>query len=345
MAYLFLPRIFLFLSLLFVTTYCSGVSLDVEVRSAAEPYSISVVSLDAHFYGVRSAERSAVSHFQVPKSNYVVVEVRFASGYVLSRTVPVSNPGASSRIKVVLSRNDAHHALDLSLERHTVSAKRLPHEVSLARAVGAFESRMESGDYGQAEAILWDLIESQPESALAWNNLGALRLATGDKEMAVEYFQRAIQLRDCTFESNLNLSRVKFELGHYPSALEYAREAGRIRRGHPAALAQESGVLLAMERYIDAKPLLEELLQVDPHNTSFPDLGLAVVLDHLGERIVAAEHVAAWARKHPNHPDAERLLSQAQRAVSEEVKTAENAVYKLGRRRPGAHLLTPSQRD
>jgi len=296
--------------------------LDIEVRGATVPYSISVVSLDSMFYGVRTETRGSVSRFRIPAPGYVVVELRFASGHVLARTVPLANVTAK-RARIVLSRGDAILALDLMNASHTVSAKSLGRETNLARSIALFEEQMEAGKLNAAEAALWQLADSQPGSPLPWNNLGALRLATGNLEEAATFLQRALQICDWSFETNLNLSRVKLAQGDRQGALIFARKSSRIRPGHPSALAQEAGTLLQMERFLDARPLLEDLLRTDPYHATFPDLGLAVVLEHLGESDDAARSVLAWADKHPLHPSVASLRQQAERTLLDQKVSVE----------------------
>lgn len=211
-----------------------------------------------------------------------MVEVRFSSGHVLSRTVQVANGSSGGRIRVVLSREDAVFARDLNQAVRSISAKQLAVEAQVAQRVSRFESEMEAGRLAAAEKHLWELTELHPDSALAWNNLGAIQLARGNTDQAADLFRRALQADSGCFESNLNYSRVSLRQGRLEAALKYAREAGRIRRGHPAALAQESSVLLLMERYVETRPVLEELLRVDPYHGSFPELGLSVVLAESG---------------------------------------------------------------
>ncbi|MCW5966445.1 MAG: tetratricopeptide repeat protein [Bryobacterales bacterium] len=287
------------------------------MRNAYEPYSVAVAALEGTYYGVRTEARGTVSRFTMPPAGYAMVEVRFTSGHVLSRTVRMEGVASDGRIRVVLSREDAIFAHDLNKAVRSISAKQLAVETQLARMVARFEAEMEAGHLDAAEERLWELTELYPEGALAWNNLGAIELARGNREHAADYFRRALQADSGCFESNLNFSRVNMLQGRLETALKYAREAGKVRRGHPSALAQESSVLLLMERYVEARSVLEELLRVDPYHGSFPELGLAVVLEELGERTEAAQHVMAWTERHPQHPETQTLRGRARQALKE----------------------------
>lgn len=300
-------------------------SLDVEVKDANEPYSVAVAVLESTFYGVRTEARGAVSRFTIPPAgyamvppSYAVVEVRFSSGHVLSRTVQIPNAPSGGRIRVMVSREDAIFARDLNQAARSISAEELAVEAQVGEIVARFEKEMEAGRLGAAEEQLRQLAELHPHSALAWNNLGAIQLARGNTDQAAELFSRALQADSGCFESNLNFSRVNMRQGRLETALKYAREAGRIRRGHPAALAQESHVLLLMKRYVETRPVLEELLRIDPYHGSFPELGLSVVLEEMGERAEAARYVLAWAERHPRHKETQTLRQRAQQALKEE---------------------------
>lgn len=300
--------------------HAAGTLLEVDVRDAREPYRVAVVSLQSAHYGTRAEPMGAVTRFQLPPTGYVFVEIQFASGYVLARTVQLPEPARQQRTRVVFHRADAVFAKDLNQATKTISAAALANERQVLELVERFEAQMEAGSIQEAEAMLWELLEIQPGSVLAWNNLGAIALAHGELSEATSHFQRAFESDSGSFEANLNLSRVHITQGNLDLAQRYSNQALKIRPDHPSALAQRAQVMLLMERYLEAKPLLETLLRVDPHHGSFPELGLSVVMDHLGEPLEASRYVMAWAERHPRHPENDRLRQRA-RAQAKQAQT------------------------
>ncbi|MCU0227554.1 MAG: tetratricopeptide repeat protein [Bryobacterales bacterium] len=288
----------------------AAMQLEVDARDAREPYKVTVIALQDAVYATRTEMQGAITRFQFPATSYVFVELQYASGFVLARTVQLA-PANAPRARVVLRREDAVFAQDLQNSFHTVAVSSLASERQMLAMVDRFEAHMETGATKEAVDLLWEMTEIQPGSVLAWNNLGAIAFAQGRLEEANGHFRRALEISPGSFEANLNLSRVHVAKGELDRANRHAREAARIRPGHPSALAQHVQVLLLMERYLEAKPLLETLLRVDPHHGSFPELGLSVVLDHLGEPLEAARCVLAWADRHPGHPENQRLRKRA----------------------------------
>lgn len=289
--------------------------LEVEVRGSREPYSVSVANGRIFHYAVRNERASTVSKFTVPDDNYVVVEVQFAGGYVLCHTVNLAMTPAKERRRVTLDRDHAIYAADLVQRSHTVAVAGLASETEQMDTVYRFERAMEEGNLPKAEKVLWDLIEREPHSMLAWNNLGALRLAQGNYAEAAEYLNKALQVEDSLFEVHLNLSRVYMQKRNEEAALRHARKANRIREGHPTALSQEAGILLVQKRYVEARPLLERLREADPYHTAFPDLSLAMVHQELGDSREAARCLLNWVHRHPTHPEAGSLKVKAEQAL------------------------------
>jgi|GEM_PF-3071837 len=312
--------VFILFVLGIIPAFSADRRLDVEVRNSKEPYAISISSSRAHHYAVRNEIASTISKFMIPTDDYVVVEVRFASGYVASQTVNMALNPKKKSTRVLVDRDQAVFATDLVHDSNTISVNSLGDESQWMGIVQDFERKMELGDLNKAEKILWELVEKHPESALGWNNLGALRLAQGNYKEAADFLKRALGSRTGLFEAHLNLSRVYFEWGHMDAALRHATKANELRKGHPAALSQQATIHLQQKEYTLAKPILEQLREVDPYNSIYPDLGLALESQSKGNASEAAHHIREWALKHPSHPEAPEFLAKAEKVLQAEEK-------------------------
>jgi hypothetical protein len=178
-----IPDVFVifFLILFSLPAISKNRELNIEVRGTREPYSMSiVVSGPGAHYAVRNELASTTSKFSIPDDTYAVVEVYFYGGYVLAQTINLKLTPEDQPIKVVLERDRATCAADLLARSHSVSAASLATEEEQARFMRDFEQQMELGKTKKAEKILWKLLEKQPDNVVAWNNLGAIRLAEGD---------------------------------------------------------------------------------------------------------------------------------------------------------------------
>lgn len=310
-----------FLALFFVILFSSQAfsknrKLNIEVRGTREPYSMSVVisGSEAH-YAVRNELSGTVSKFTVPDETYAVVEVYFFGGYVLAQTINLKLTPGDEPVKVVLDRDRAISATDLVTRSNSVSVSSLASEAEQEEFIRDFEAQMEMGNARKAEKILWKLLDKQPDNVVAWNNLGALRLAKGDYDTAADYLKQALRGTETLFEAQLNLSRIYLQRGDIKAALQHARKANRIRENHPSALSQQATILMQEKRYIKVKPLLEKLIEVDPYHTTYPDLGLAIAYNNLGDYREAARCVREWALKHPTHEEAAALRAQAEQGL------------------------------
>ena len=88
------------------------------------------------------------------------------------------------------------------------------------------------GRLGEAERLLRDAVEAEPDAAEAWNNLGVVLMEKGDPGEASEVFRRAFALDNGESDSirnDLRLALAKLEDSDYGA--EEEQEYKLIRRG------------------------------------------------------------------------------------------------------------------
>lgn len=94
---------------------------------------------------------------------------------------------------------------------------------------------------GQAEPLLRQAVEEDPDWAIAWNNLGVLLMETGEYPEAAQVFQRAYALdngESDAIRDNLRLALAKMEIpvNNTPQEQEYTLE----QQGNGAFLLRKS---------------------------------------------------------------------------------------------------------
>jgi Flp pilus assembly protein TadD len=92
----------------------------------------------------------------------------------------------------------------------------------------------QQGALAQAELRYRELLEVEPESAVAYNNLGGLYLQQNKLTEAIECFQRALEYHPNYVEALHNLGHVFQTQGRQVEALVCYNHASRFeaRRGH-----------------------------------------------------------------------------------------------------------------
>ena len=132
-------------------------------------------------------------------------------------------------------------------------ALRLDPKLSLAK-YGLAACRATGGDLQGAAELSRDLVKKHPQNARYWLALAQVLDSMGDNE------------------------RVE--------ALQASRRALALRPGEPAIELKTAVILMRLEKYLAARPLLEHVVKVQPKNTQ-AHVALAGAYAHLGNRELA----------------------------------------------------------
>ena len=95
------------------------------------------------------------------------------------------------------------------------------------------EAVAHQGRYEEAEPILRQAIEGDPQQALAWNNLGRCLNAKHAWAEAVSCLDKAIALDPSEWEARYNRGLAQFQLGHYVDSIVDLKAASMANPGDP----------------------------------------------------------------------------------------------------------------
>jgi tetratricopeptide (TPR) repeat protein len=99
---------------------------------------------------------------------------------------------------------------------------------------------LEAGNTDEAELLLTDLIEHQPDFAEAWNRRAVLYYAKGHYRQAIRDCERVLQLNPVHFGALHGLGLCHMALGNYRSAIRAFRKALEIQ---PYAIVNQRFIL------------------------------------------------------------------------------------------------------
>ena len=105
---------------------------------------------------------------------------------------------------------------------------------------------LQQGKLAQAQALLEQALEADPQSAETHNNLGTVFLRMGKTEKAIAHFSRAVSLNADDAQAHANLANALAEVGMMQESIRHYREALRINPGWPS-VANRLAWLLATQ--------------------------------------------------------------------------------------------------
>ncbi|MGJ3248797.1 MAG: tetratricopeptide repeat protein [Elainellaceae cyanobacterium] len=99
---------------------------------------------------------------------------------------------------------------------------------------------LEAGDYGGAEALLTEIIESQPDFAEAWNRRAVLHYIQGNYARSLTDCQQVVALNSIHFGALHGMGLCHAAMGNYRAAIRAFRQALAIQ---PYALVNQKLIL------------------------------------------------------------------------------------------------------
>jgi len=147
--------------------------------------------------------------------------------------------------------------------------------------------------YTEAVACYQEVLELDPRSVVACNNLGAAFCGLGRYDDAEQQFRRAIGIRRTYADAHCNLGTVLRLRGRVIESEAPLRHALRLKPTYIDAQLSLSTTLLLLSRWREAKTLLESVLRRAPRN------------------VTALVSLAQIAGPEGRFPEAESLLKRA----------------------------------
>ncbi len=151
-------------------------------------------------------------------------------------------------------------------------------------------SQLAGGNYDEALETARALVADRPQSALAYNLLGATQLARGENGEAREAFERSLSLAPHLVGVDINLARLDQKAGDYNTAeRRYRRVLARVP-DHLDALMGMVDIADARDQPFQAIDWLEKAWQRHPE---IPEVGLTLVKRYLEDNRSGAALVTA----------------------------------------------------
>jgi tetratricopeptide (TPR) repeat protein/glycosyltransferase involved in cell wall biosynthesis len=132
--------------------------------------------------------------------------------------------------------------------------------------------RIGAGDVRSGKEMLLQLAASHPDVAIAHNDLGVLAYQEGDRQSALEHYQKAVRLEPLNLTFRKNLAECQWiGFGRHEEALKTYID---ILSSHPEDVETLIGLgqlCTELRQYDDARAFLERVLEIEPWNSGAHD--------------------------------------------------------------------------
>jgi tetratricopeptide (TPR) repeat protein len=225
------------------------------------------------------------------------------------RTVEIGAAAANShrRVSLTLDLKDSDFESAAVVPQHSVSASQLAIPKAALRQYLEAEKDLERHDPDAAVKRLEAAVETAPQFAQAWNELGTIAYQTRKFDRAEECFRQALQQDPRAFEPLVNLGGVLVTLHKLDEAADYNLQAVLTRPNDALANSQLGQTYFGLARMDLAEKYLERARQIDPAHFSHPQLLLAEIHLRRGERREAAAVLEEFLKYHPDWPQAAKM--------------------------------------
>jgi tetratricopeptide (TPR) repeat protein len=196
---------------------------------------------------------------------------------------------------------------DALSRRHSISVAQLAIPAKAQRRYEEARQCLARRDADAATRQLEEAVKLAPQFADAWNELGTIAYQTQKYARAEECFREALRHDAQAFEPLVNLGGVLVTVHRADEAWQYNASAVALRPNDALAHSQ-----LGMNYYqlgdldLSVKHL-ERARAIDPAHFSHPQLFLAEIHLHRGEKSAAADSLEEFLRYHPDWPQAARI--------------------------------------
>jgi tetratricopeptide (TPR) repeat protein len=179
--------------------------------------------------------------------------------------------------------------------------------------------------YRDQVALYQTTIERNPESWMAYNNLGKVFDQQGETEKALALFQVALNMRPNDPQPNCNVGSCLRRLGKVEEAVPYLRRAAELEPGYMDAHWELGLAWSARQQWEAAAEEFIVALALRPNDPSVIHSNLGKVLGNLGRLDDAIAQFREAARLNPKYAEAHLSLGRALLARNE----AQNAIAPL----------------
>jgi tetratricopeptide (TPR) repeat protein len=162
---------------------------------------------------------------------------------------------------------EARQRLD-SLQKRAISGSSAEIAVRAQDAYAEASSLIAGGNHAAGRDCLMQIVAQHPDFALAHNDLGVLAYQAGDKQAALTYYQKAVQLEpaNMTFQKNL-ADCYWIGFGRLEDALRIYVEILKAQPEEVETLLATGKLCLALRQPADARVFFNRVLEIEPWNT------------------------------------------------------------------------------
>lgn len=211
-------------------------------------------------------------------------------------------PVASARLSIaqLLQQGQACHRQgqwDLAATHYREIIERQPRSFEALHLLGML--MLQTGDAGNAAALLKRAAKVKPADAPTRTLLGVALQSSGEAEASVEHFAQAVKLEPRNAEYQYNLGKALRSLNRFDEACTAYESALRIRPDYLEALNNLSETLTLLGRHADALRSADDALRIKPdYAEALSNRGAALL--GLNQRDSALEAIDQALRIAPN---------------------------------------------
>jgi tetratricopeptide (TPR) repeat protein len=170
-------------------------------------------------------------------------------------------------------------------------------------------SVVRNGDW-QNEDVLWIATgETSPSSPNNHNNLGDVYGRHGDKQRALQEFQKAIQLKPNYADAYHNLANTYQELGNPSEAITNYKKALEYNPNLWQSDYNLTAIYYSQGNFDEAKKYIEKAIALNPNDANMY-VNYAAVLIKLNDKEKAKQQLSTALQLDPNNQNAKGLLEQ-----------------------------------
>lgn len=268
---------------------------------------VSIEGVQASRSGETFADSNGRFRFRnLPPGPYVVTV--FAAGSGMTRRSVDVTPGladARGRVETTVPLNPSTGPSTRNLQaRNTVSLRDLSISGKARKEFDEAMTRERKRDDEGAVSHLQHAVEISPQFMRAWHELGVIAYRQHRWTEAEHCFRKALDLRPGAVMPALNLGGVLLYQGKGQEALPFNKLAAERAPSNPLANLQLGVNYYMLGRDREALQFLRTAKEIDPSHTSHPQLALAELHLHRGDRGEAVKEFEDFLARHPDSPQA-----------------------------------------
>lgn len=202
------------------------------------------------------------------------------------------------------------------------AAKPAPSRQAIDDALRRAKEHRDRGELRQAEQLCLGVLSRDPNNAQALFLAGTLAVKKNDRQLALQFFGKAVEKQPKSPEAHAELARTYEDLSNYDPAIEHFHNALALKPNLVEALCGLGRCYMQTGRASLALPLYEKALGLSPDHAS-ARMGLADALISLGRMDEAAAMLKECIELRQHVAAAYRMFSDTRKFSSEPAELGE----------------------